>query len=87
MERCEQGSASRGGRERTVRVSAHAIDHHQKHSTRGSGYRHPVLVFLAMAYVAELRELHWRTVLDVMTMTRKGHEPAVKPGVSATLPV
>jgi len=63
MEGREQGSTSRGSRERAVCVSAHAIDYHQKHSTRGSGYRHPVLVFCAMAYVAELRELHERAIL------------------------
>jgi hypothetical protein len=40
-----------------------------------------------MAYVAELRELHECTVLCLMTTARKGHEPAVKPIVSATLTV
>jgi hypothetical protein len=68
-------------------MAAHTIDHHQKNRARGGRYRHPVLVFRAMAYVAELRELHWRAILYLMKAALKGHEWAVKPIVSATLTV
>jgi hypothetical protein len=44
-------------------MAAHTIDHHQKNRARGGSYRHPVLVFGAMTNMAELGELHWRTVL------------------------